>query len=98
MNSVMREENMLHSNKKRLERMPPIYSFPVCAILPNTDESNERRPIEIIGEKSMSPILNGKRLKRLRYGSQSVEKNFPTTEYSTCGNHVKIILIKQRIT
>lgn len=70
---------------------------PVCAVFPRIEESSERIPIEIIGEKSSPPILSGSRENRFMYGSHSDERNLPKPEYWARGIHVMMILTKHNV-
>ena len=72
--------------------------IPVEEIPAKIEETNDKIPIEMTGEKSRFPILKNPRLeKKFKYGSQIFEITFPKLVYFPPGNQLNAMSTKQRI-
>ena len=70
---------------------------PVLCIPDKILDASERSPIEIIGEKSICPIVKNLNFeKNFQYGSVSEEINFPKAVNFAPGSHDIMILIKHK--
>lgn len=87
----------LHICHKEYNITMPIPSrdtYPKLAIENEIFFSKDKSPKEKIGDKSKFPTLvNLKRLKSIRYGSQASHKNLPTGLIKALGNHERKIRI-----